>query len=273
MTTSYSSRAWEKWLFAAAIGLWIGFVISSAHGETITVSSFGVGQTRQDAIDKALIQAVEQVTGVKLRAARAISESLVSTSDGGSSNSSRITEGFQQEARQQSGGAVKSFDIVAVDHQGDGFIARLTVSIERYAPRGLPTQDRRRIVIAQPENLAGLAPTEVALLRDALNSYLVQTRRFAVLDRQNSAAYQAEMELLKGPDVAVSETAHIGQVIGSDYALIATVRRLEATTQDIVLPVTGQRVSRQTASAMADFVIIETATRQVKWAGQSLFNW
>ena len=268
MNITWSTKTVAKWLAAFAATIWIGAVVSSCHAETLTVSSFGIGHTRQDAVDKALIQAIEQVTGVKLRADRAISESIVSTGDGRAGNTSRITEAFQQDARQQSGGAIKTFDIVSVDPEGDGFIAHLNVSIERYEAPGSPTQDRRRIVVALPGNLGGLAPSEEALLRDALDGYLVQTRRFAVLDRENDAAYQAEMEMLKGPDVAVSETARIGQVIGADYVLITKVRQLDSSVQETVLPITGQHVSRQNTRTTADFVIIEIATRQMKWAGQ-----
>jgi hypothetical protein len=179
-----------------------------------------------------------------------------------------LNETQQQSLRRQTGGVVKNYSIVGVATEGDGFIAHLNVSIERYAPAGLPTQDRRRIVVAEPGNLANLAPSEVVVLREALDAYLVQTRRFAVLDRQNDSAYRSEMELLKGPDVAVSETARIGQVIGADYVLLTKLRQLGSTTQNTVLPITGQHVSRQSTRAGVDFVIVEIATRQVKWAGQ-----
>ena len=258
---------WAKWFTATVAAVLTGAVITSGHAETLTVTSFGIGQTPQAAIDKALEQAVEQVTGVKLQVARGLSESVVSV-DGGDRGGSRVTEAFQQEARQQAGGIVKSFDIVSVELTSDSFVARLNVGVERYAPPGLPTQDRRRIIVAPPVNLANLAPSETAVLRDALEAYLVQTRRFAILDRQNDSAYRSEMELLKSPDVPISEAARIGQVIGADYVLLTKMRQLESTTQEAVLPITGQRESRTSSRATADFVVVEIGDRQVKWAGQ-----
>jgi len=239
----------------------------SANAETVRVNAEGQGKSRREAVAAALVSAVEQVSGVKIEGSSSLHQELSSSSTA-ESKSVELNELQQMAVKRQTGGIVKNYDVVGVDPEGDGFVARLNVSIERYTPPGLPTEDRRRIVVAQPGNLSSLAPSEVAVLRDALDSYLVQTRRFAVLDRENDAAYHSEMEMLKSPDVAVSETARIGQVIGTDYVLLTKVRQLESTTRDAVLPITGQRVTRQSTRSTAEFSIVEIATRQVKWAGQ-----
>lgn len=253
---------------AFAIALTVVAVNGGAHAETLTVSTFGVGQTRQQALDAALVQAIEQATGVKLQASRVLSEQMSSTVATTGESATSISETFQQQARQQSGGIIKSFEIVSVDRETDGFIARLRVDVERYSAPGLPTQDRRRIVIAPPSNLAGLLAAEIAVFDDAIGAFFVQTRRFAVLDRENDSTYRAEMALLKGPDVPVSETARIGQVLGTDYVLVDKIRRLETKVEEITLPVTRQKTSRTAFISAVDFAVVEIATRQVKWAGR-----
>ncbi len=255
-------------IFAAAV-VFVAVLSApySVRAEMVTVDAEGQGKSRQEAIAAALVSAVEQVSGVTIEGSSSLHQEL-SSSATSESQSVKLNEIQQQAVRRQTGGIVKSYSVVGVETAGDGFVARLNVSIERYAPAGLPTQDRRRIVVAQPGNLASLAPSEVAVLHDALEAFLVETRRFAVLDRQNESTYRSEMELLKSPDVAVSETARIGQVIGADYVLLTKLRQLESTTKNAVLPITGQHVSRQSTRAAVDFVIVEIATRQMKWAGQ-----
>ncbi len=239
-----------------------------AMAETLTVEAQGVGATRQEAVAAGLVSALEQVTGVRLEAARRAQQSLSSVIDEGSARTT-VSEGFQQEIRQASGGVVRSYQIHAVEEEGRGFLARLTVSVERFAAPGLPTQDRRRLVTMPPQNLAGAQPADVAALRDAITSYFVQTRRFAVLDRENEAAYRSEMALLRSADVPLAETVRIGQMLGADYMLLTKLRRLESFSNERTLPVTGERVVNAGTAIVLDFSILDVATRQIKWAGQA----
>src|SRR3954454_17112368 len=121
---------------------------SPGHAETVTVSSFGLGRTQQEAIDKALVQAVEQVSGVRMQASRALSQSLTSSMDARSCDSTKISESFQQQLGQhsikmhesfhqdlapQSVGPVKAFETISVAPDANGFKAQLRVSIERFS--------------------------------------------------------------------------------------------------------------------------------------------
>jgi hypothetical protein len=252
----------------AALLLASATAITPAHSETIVVEAQGDGSSRANAVSSALIAAVEQVSGLKIEANSSLRQELSSLSNG-SERASDLEEKQQVEVRRQTGGIVKSYEVVGVDKVADGgFTAFLHVSIERYSPPGLPTQDRRRIAVAPPANLASADPAQLALMRDALNSYLVQTRRFAVVDRENETAYRKEIDLLKSVDVPVAETVRIGQVIGADYILLSKVRQLESISREVVLPITGERVTRNSAKLSSDFIIIEIASRQIKWSGQ-----
>ena len=252
----------------AALLLASATAIAPAHSETVVVEAQGDGSSRGNAISSALIAAVEQVSGLKIEANSSLRRELSSISNG-RERASDLEEKQQVEVLRRTGGIVKSYEVVSVEKVGDGgFIALLHVSIERYSTPGLPTQDRRRIAVASPANLASADPAQLALMRDALNSYLVQTRRFAVVDRENETAYRKEIDLLKSADVPVAETVRIGQVIGADYILLSKVRQLEATSREVVLPITGERVTRNSAKLSSDFIIIEIASRQIKWSGQ-----
>lgn len=260
---------WRSTATVTLMGIFLATVCaaSQVRAETISVESQSEGTSRANAISAALVAALEQASGVQIEAQSSLRQELASAANG-EARSVSLSENQQVAVRRQTGGVIKNYDVVSVEPSGNGYTAVLKVNIERYSAPGLPTQDRRRIVIAPPVNLAGLQPTEVVALRDALETFLTQTRRFAVLDRQNEATYRTEMELLRGPDVPISETVRIGQVIGADYVLRTKVRKIETVTQEQVLPITGEKVVRRSTQAVADFMILEIASRQVKWAGQ-----
>jgi hypothetical protein len=222
-------------------------VVTQVRSETIVVEAQGRGPSRSDAISSALVAAVEQASGLQIEANSVLRQELSSISNGAESKHN-LTGTHQMEVLRHTGGIVKSYEIISVESATDGsFNALLRVDIQRYSSPGLQTQDRRRIVVALPLNLASAEPSELAVMRDALNSYLVQTRRFAVLDRENDATYRKEMELLESPDVPLAETVRIGQVIGADYILLSKIRELEAASDDQALPITGRKVSRNRA--------------------------
>lgn len=242
--------------------------IAPACSETVVVEAQGNGSSRSNAVSSALIAAVEQVSGLKIEANSILRQEL-SSSANGLERAFDLTEKHQIEVLRQTGGIVKSYEVISVEDTGGGsFNALLRVSIERYSTPGLPTEDRRRIVVALPANLASADPAQLAVMRDALNSYLVQTRRFAVVDRESDTAYRQEIDLLKSADVPLAETVRIGQVIGADYVLLSKVRQLEATSHEQVLPITGTKVTRNSAKLSSDFIVIEIASRQIKWSGQ-----
>jgi hypothetical protein len=244
----------------------------AALAETIVVEAEGQGTSRFNAIGAALTAAIEQVSGVRIDASGSLRQEMMSASNG-TDRTVSLSEEQQVETRRQTGGIVKSYDILSVEGDGGASVkAHLRVSIERFSVPGLPTQDRRRIVVAGPINLAKVDQGSLLLLRDSLNSYLVRSRRFAVLDRVNDAAYRKEMDVLRGPDVPLAETVRIGQVIGADYILLTKVREFESFTAEQVLPVTGERVMRSAVFISADFSVLEIATRQIKWAGQARFD-
>jgi hypothetical protein len=264
----WASRKFFLYSLLAVFVLGSTAAIAPARSETIVVEAQGNGSSRANAITSALIAAVEQTSGLKIEANSILREELSSISNG-NDRALDLTETQQREVRRQTDGIVKSYNVISVETVNDGsFNALLQVSIQRYSTPGLPTQDRRRIVVAPPANLASADPAQLSLMRDALNSYLVQTRRFAVLDRENDTAYRKEIELLKSADVPLAETVRIGQVIGADYVLLSKVRQLEATSHVEDLPITGTKVSRNSAKLSADFIVIEIASRQVKWSGQ-----
>jgi hypothetical protein len=267
-STTASLRRWRLRLAAFCLVV-LGAAAGggAARAETVTVSAFALGRTQQDAVDKALVQALEQVTGVRLQSARALEESLASVTVG-QQNVTVMSERFQQTMRQQSGGLVRGFQITSIEPEAGGFMARLSVDVERFVAPGLPTQDRRRIFVADPVDLTGRVGANAALLRERITSFLVQSRRFAVLDRHNDPVFKRELDLLRSADVPQQETLRIGQVLGADYIVLVKIRAFDTQTQSQTVRLTGRTVEQTSSLVNLDFSVFEVATRQVKWTGR-----
>ena len=243
-------------------------VMPLARAETVTVDAQGVGISREEAVANALMSAVEQVSGVKIEGGSVMQKELVASSNA-QGQTVALNELQQAEVKRQANGIVKNYTVQSVDDSSTPNQVRavLSVSIERYAAPGLPTQDRRRIYTVLPIDQSKKAGENAALLMDKINAYLVQSRRFAVLDRGNIGTYEKEMAILKGDDVPLSETVRIGQVIGSDYIVIPKIRKFEQLETRQTIQTTGQTVVRRSTLLNVDYVLVDVATRQIRWTG------
>jgi curli biogenesis system outer membrane secretion channel CsgG len=242
---------------------WVG----PAHAEALRVDAQGFGATREEAIANGLAAAVEQVTGVKLEAKRTMNQVLASVSDG-TRDAIHVSEQSQQDLKQTAGGVVRQYSIRTVERDASGYVAKLVVDVERFSAPGLPTQERRRVVVAPMQDLTSKGHDQLAPFYDRLVSYLVQSRRFAVLDRNHDAAYRKEIALLDSPDVPLAETIRIGQVLGADYLILPKLRAADTASESSTVRLTGDLVTRRMSRMAVDFTLVDVATRQVKWTGR-----
>jgi TolB-like protein len=221
--------------------------------------------TREDAVSRALVSAVEQVTGVALRAEGLSVQSgvQVSTDDGSRTELSAATRSVIQ---RQTGGIVRAYRVLALERQPDGtFTARLQVEVERFRPT-TPTGDtRRRLVVSEFRDEQRRETEFGRQLRDRLVQHLTQSRRFAMLDREANQAYDREMAVLM-TDAPLTERVRVGQVLGADYVVVGRMRGVGATQTQQSIGLTGEIILRNAARGTLDFQVIEVATRQVRWA-------
>jgi TolB-like protein len=175
-----------------------------------------------------------------------------------------VSTGLEAISR-KAGGTIRSYRITSMTPAPEGgFVAQVAVEIEVFRAKGLGNESRRRIAVAPFDGAGALGPQ----LRDSLLAYLTQTRRFAVVDRANNQAYVSEMALVSSESAAPSERARTGQVIGADYIVTGKLHVVASRTTEQVIDLTGEHVQHTTAgSAVAEFQVIEIATRQIKWAG------
>lgn len=230
-----------------------------------------IGPTAQDAITQGLVQAIEQVCGVSLVASQAARTELASQVNGDQTNTA-LTQEQQLATLKLTGGIVTGYHVISIA-SGTPAAVRLAVTVEVFNPKGLGNETRRRIAVATFASSGASIHHTAELLRERITGHLVQARRFAVLDRTEDAVYAREMALLQRGDAPLVERARVGQVIGAGYVVTGVLRETSATRSDSIIDLTGEVVTGLTpGSAEADYQVIETATRQIKWAGTFRFS-
>lgn len=251
-----------------------------AQAESVTVHTDGEGLTRELAISKALISAVEQATGLTVSTQQLSAMASVSGVENGTAQVS-VVQATQELIARSTNGRVLSYQVETVgDAPEGGLLASVSVQVEVFHPKGVINANRRRIASALFEvkhDRDGMG----AALQEKLLESLTQTRRFTVVDRSNDQAYESEMELITGPNANPAERARASQVIGADYIVtghlaIQSARTVGQAAQinSTVLEINGEVVTDQTPSTLrtlpgslsADFKVIEIATRQIKLA-------
>lgn len=250
-----------------------GALVTAAAVEvTVEVQATGVNQA--DAINNALIQAIQQVTGVRINSSVVLSDLQQDTRRDSGKDFYQLDQKFQKNIKNDSNGVIKEYRITNMDVQPQfGVQVQLTVTIDKYTPVGLSADSRRKIAVMPFAEPSGRVTQGGVALQTSLIAYMVKTRRFAVLDRSNSDAYSQEMALITSGQTPFSEQARIAQVLSADYLITGTLRAAQSNLSQQYIPLTGETVTNVTGSAgRADFSLMEVATRQVKFAGHVVVN-
>ncbi|MGY0217173.1 CsgG/HfaB family protein [Endozoicomonadaceae bacterium StTr2] len=243
---------WIKVLLAAAL-----FLSSLATAGEVKVEARGTGMSEESAIEQALVQAVRQVNGLDIDSIQHTNESRIDVNE-----DSIRTEEIKRNVLLKAKGQIAGYDIISNDCNDSGCVAELVVSVYQYKAPGLPTDKRRRIAV-----LPFTGGKEFRkMVTQEVQDQLVQSRRFAVLDRKEEQAYKTEKSLWLSDDVAISEKARLGKVLGLDYILVGSIVRAGVNRWTTKVELTGEKKNHVRTAATVRYQIIAVATRQVKWS-------
>lgn len=251
-----------RWFLSLLLALPL---IGTALAQPVTVEVEATGITREEAVARSLVQAVEQVTGVAIRSEAVTRHGALQTStDRGSRTELSAT--VNSEIQREAGGIVRSYRVLSVEADGTGLVlARLSVDVERFRPTSPTGETRRRLVVGEFRDEQRRETEFASQLRERLVQHLIQSRRFAVLDRDQTAAFASEMALIS-TEAPLVERVRLGQVLGTDYLVVGRLRGVGAVRSEQHIPLTGETVVRTAARGTVDFQVLEVATRQVRWA-------
>jgi hypothetical protein len=104
------------------------------------------------------------------------------------------------------------------------------------------------------------------LLIQNLISYLVQTRKFTVLDREYINNQNSELSIIKTNQTNIEETVKLGQKLFSDYIMVGTLQKLYTEEKTLKIKNSNNSVSSNKAFIEFSYRIIDVPTSQIMFS-------
>ena len=229
------------------------------------VIATGNGGDPSKATIDAIENAIAQVGGMRISTATSLSMSEVTK--GGSTT---FEENFKQNIEKMTRGIIKSYSVLeSGTSPGSG---RSFVKIKAVIPSYKPSEQLKRMKLAvMPLALSGstLGRHDAAEFGEsvsaALEAYLTQTRKFAMIDRRFTDKSNRELAGVNARNAPIEETVKIGVRVGADYIVLAALKDFTPQQQQ-QQRVTGRVVTKSVVPVAIDVRVIDIATGQIKFA-------
>ena len=238
---------------------------SQARLQYVTLDSEGSGITSQAAINDALVNAISQVNGTVIAAKTELHSSEYS--DGKKVES---IEDFQQTINKVTNGLIKEYEVLNKLHATLGdklWTATVRVTVAKYSVSKQASRLRMAVI---PFTINGKIPDwkkpddfQKSMTQN-LVSHLTQTRKFAMLDRENMDAQEKELAMLSAGSTPIEELAKLGQKLSTDYIIIGNIDNIHYRKSSKTLKVSGKTITTIKQGARISYRIIDVATGQIK---------
>lgn len=266
---------------ASFVFIWL-FYLSFAFSqiETVSVNSKGYGDGPESALNSALTQAIGQVNGRSID-----SDTLLTTTEKTSTKNDESeylsSRDFKESIKSKTKGVVESYSIISNAKDDSGlWVAEITAQIARF--KTSKSANRKRIAVidligrqgccltAEGELNPDVAAYEVS---SAISNFLVQSRKFTVLDRSFQGFAEVERNTLKtSENMPVKELAKLGQELFADMILVGNLNSIRLKKAQRKMS-TSDRVLEYLAGNIATNIrIIDTATGQIKFSSSLRMN-
>ena len=249
--------------------------------KTIVRQTKGQGVTREQAIQKALYQAVAQAKGIAVSSGR-YEFGFQSAGVGFDTQDTGKTIEFDSVSVQAGGstrltdiaGWVKSYEVLD-EQKIDDRTYEVTIKAWVYDYEDPEQTNRLRLAIMPIKTLRTLYQfgNYVTLARDIssklaqrLSVGLSQTNKFAVLDREYIAEFAQNRNILISDDSPIEEKARLGQVLGADYMIVGTISEARLRIKQKTSRAIGRPIREYEVDYVFDYRLIVAPTRQVKLA-------
>lgn len=277
---SLLSAFWLAAIIALPSSLW-----AQRNTETVVREVPGYGRSYDEAVANALQEAARQIFGLSI----AVDEIRVSTSSehivNDHSGFSATDELSRRAVLQTPSGIIRTYEVLSQrrDPQSNQLEVRLRVEATKFAgATGGGSENRLRIAILPPRagktqfnSGKAMAPANDVTSRwnQAIINEFVQSRKFAVLDREFVSEVMSELNIIASDAVPLNEQIRLGQQLGADFLLVGTLNdaSLQATPYRIAL--TGESGVRHSARVDFSYRLIDVATREIRSANDFLKQW
>lgn len=237
----------------------------------VTVESEGSGSSAKAAVYDAITEALGRVNGMKIASetTHAIAEASMETDE---DEAYFASEKFNQKIQSATKGTIKNYNVLSLDQNPDMnnlWFANIEVTIAKYRVSKQAQRLRMALVpfrINPHVSSSKKAAKFEQLFAQALVSYLTQTRKFAILDREFMQEQNMELDLIQGENFSVDEMARLGNKLGTDYMIVGSVDDVIDKRWTQTMKTTGKKFAMHKFGAQISFRIIDVATGQVKFS-------
>ena len=268
----------RKFLFFVTLSTFVAFGFSQI--ETVSVNSKGYGDGPESALNSALTQAIGQVNGRSID-----SDSLLTTTEKTSTKNDESdylsSRDFKESIKSKTKGVVESYSILSNAKDDSGlWVAEITAQIARF--KTSKSANRKRIAVIDLIGRQGccltvegeLNPDVVAYeVSSAISNFLVQSRKFTVLDRSFQGFAETERNTLKtSENMPVKELAKLGQELFADMILVGNLNSIRLQKAQRKMNTSDRVLEYLTGNIATNIRIIDTATGQIKFSSSLRMN-
>ena len=244
-----------------------------AEIEYITLNVDGLGKDEKSAIKDALVQALSQVSGVSIDAQTQMDTVEKFTSDGNDKDYFN-SDNFQQKVNFETKGVIKEYRILnskkSSNFEGSWSVqAKVTV-----AKNKLNKQAQRKRVAVLPFRLAekdfiinGNKADKNRIKRlfsQNLISYLTQTRKFFLADRDFVEEVMSEKNLINSDATPIEELVKIGNELSADLLVVGVIEDLSNLSVTKKFEKIDKVFTSNKGIVEISFRILDVSTRQIK---------
>ena len=248
-------------------------LFAQANVDIVNVKSEGMGGDLNQAIDKALVQAISMVNGKSVESETLLKTRSQSTStDKGNEFSN--SKDLQDQIKSRTNGIVDGYKILSQSKTDRGNVkVVLEVKIAKFK---LPkSANRKKIAVINftpRDGCCSITKTQLNgkaisdQLTDAVNNYLVQTRKFTILDRKFQQTVSGEKDIIRSGNLPMKELVKLGQQLVADYIMVGTLNSYRVNEKQIKLKTTDKVFKRSVGSLILNYRLIDVTTGQVKFS-------
>ncbi|MCU4120882.1 CsgG/HfaB family protein [Variovorax sp. N23] len=239
----------------------------------VQTTAQGYGASAGEAVAEAMKLAILQVNGAAVQSASVSVKFGLDVSLGQDAASLRGSA-FADAVTQRSGGVIQNFKLVEMKEPGVLGGKQYKATIEARIAKFQPSAEMQKVklVIGQirfdsaslPMGDRSVPSAEVgATLRQRISDALVQTGRFAVLDREFSPDIQGELDMISSGQAPSAELAKLSQAASADLVWSGRVSNLAYNRHARQLKTSDRELVSYSGGWALTEKLVNVATRQV----------
>ena len=250
--------------------------VTSSYGQTnfitLNVSASDVDEER--AIDKALLKALGQINPTVMNGSLSIQEFERVSVDNNQENYF-YSENYSKNINKYTEGIIESYNIVnSSASDTGGWDVEVSLTIAKYA---LSPQTNRKRIAVMPFRITDTRELIVknqkvdkrrilGLLNQSLVTYLTQTRKFFVADRDFVDEIYSERNFIQNGDVPLTELSKLGNDLGVDLILVGVIEDFNTQSTKKTFESMNKTFVSTKGIVEVSYRVIDVATRQIKYA-------